>query len=47
MGTKGREIIISMNVERLVTLLNQAYASEWLASLHVSAYPKRNGRGFR
>jgi bacterioferritin len=31
MGTKGREIIIGMDVERLVTLLNQAYASEWLA----------------
>ena len=30
MGTKGREII-GMNVEELLRLLNQAYASEWLA----------------
>ena len=30
MGTRGREII-GMDVGRLVTLLNQAYASEWLA----------------
>jgi len=30
MGTKGREII-GMDVDHLVALLNQAYASEWLA----------------
>jgi len=30
MGTRGREII-GMNVEHLLRLLNQAYASEWLA----------------
>ena len=30
MGTRGREII-GMNVEHLIDLLNQAYASEWLA----------------
>lgn len=30
MGTRGREII-GMNVDHLIDLLNQAYASEWLA----------------
>jgi bacterioferritin len=30
MGTRGREII-GMDVEQLLKLLNQAYASEWLA----------------
>lgn len=30
MGTRGREII-GMDVNELLTLLNQAYASEWLA----------------
>ena len=30
MGTRGREII-GMNVDHLLELLNQAYASEWLA----------------
>ncbi len=30
MGTKGREIV-GMNVEELLTLLNKAYADEWLA----------------
>lgn len=30
MGTRGREII-GMDVEQLLTLLNAAYASEWLA----------------
>lgn len=30
MGTRGREII-GMNLEELLRLLNQAYASEWLA----------------
>lgn len=30
MGTRGREII-GMDVEHLLKLLNQAYASEWLA----------------
>jgi bacterioferritin len=30
MGTRGREII-GMNVDELLTLLNEAYASEWLA----------------
>ena len=30
MGTKGREII-GMDVEELIRLLNEAYASEWLA----------------
>jgi len=30
MGTKGREIV-GMDVEQLLKLLNQAYASEWLA----------------
>jgi len=30
MGTRGREII-GMDVEQLIKLLNQAYASEWLA----------------
>ena len=30
MGTKGRDIV-GMNVEELLRLLNQAYASEWLA----------------
>jgi len=30
MGTRGREII-GMDVEELLKLLNQAYASEWLA----------------
>ena len=30
MGTRGREII-GMDVDQLITLLNQAYASEWLA----------------
>jgi len=30
MGTRGREII-GMDVDQLLTLLNQAYASEWLA----------------
>jgi bacterioferritin len=30
MGTKGREII-GMHVEQVLNLLNQAYASEWLA----------------
>jgi bacterioferritin len=30
MGTKGREIV-GMNVDDLLLLLNQAYASEWLA----------------
>jgi bacterioferritin len=30
MGTRGREII-GMNVDDLLNLLNQAYASEWLA----------------
>ena len=30
MGTRAREIV-GMDVEQLLTLLNQAYASEWLA----------------
>ena len=30
MGTRGREIV-GMDVNELLTLLNQAYASEWLA----------------
>jgi bacterioferritin len=30
MGTRGREII-GMDIEQLIELLNQAYASEWLA----------------
>lgn len=30
MGTKGREIV-DLNIEELLTLLNQAYADEWLA----------------
>ena len=30
MGTRGREIV-GMDVEKLLKLLNQAYASEWLA----------------
>jgi bacterioferritin len=30
MGTRGRQII-GMDVDRLITLLNKAYASEWLA----------------
>jgi bacterioferritin len=30
MGTRGREII-GLNVDQLLKLLNQAYASEWLA----------------
>jgi bacterioferritin len=30
MGTRGREII-GMDIEQLLKLLNQAYASEWLA----------------
>jgi len=30
MGTRGREII-GMDVDTLLTMLNQAYASEWLA----------------
>jgi bacterioferritin len=30
MGTRGREII-GMDIEQLLELLNQAYASEWLA----------------
>ena len=30
MGTRGREII-GMDVNQLLQLLNQAYASEWLA----------------
>ena len=30
MGTRGREIV-GMDVEHLLKLLNQAYASEWLA----------------
>ena len=30
MGTKGREII-GMDVDELIEMLNQAYASEWLA----------------
>ena len=30
MGTRGREIV-GMDVEQLLKLLNQAYASEWLA----------------
>jgi bacterioferritin len=30
MGTRGREIV-GMNVEQLVRLLNEAFASEWLA----------------
>jgi len=29
MGTRGREII-GLDVEQLITLLNEAYASEWL-----------------
>jgi bacterioferritin len=30
MGTRGREIV-GMDVNELLRLLNQAYASEWLA----------------
>ena len=30
MGTKGREIV-SMDLDRLLDLLNRAYADEWLA----------------
>jgi bacterioferritin len=30
MGTKGREIV-GIEVDRILTLLNEAYASEWLA----------------
>ncbi|MBI2606946.1 MAG: ferritin-like domain-containing protein [Deltaproteobacteria bacterium] len=30
MGSKGREIV-GKDVEKIITLLNQAYASEWLA----------------
>jgi len=30
MGTKGRQII-GMDVDKLLQLLNAAYASEWLA----------------
>jgi bacterioferritin len=30
MGTRGREIV-GMDVEKLIEMLNQAYASEWLA----------------
>ncbi len=30
MGTRGREIV-GMDVEKLIKLLNEAYASEWLA----------------
>jgi len=30
MGKKGREIV-GMNLDELLKLLNQAYASEWLA----------------
>jgi len=30
MGTRGREIV-GMDVEKLLAMLNQAYASEWLA----------------
>ncbi len=34
MGTRGREIV-GMDVDRLIDMLNRAYASEWLAYYQV------------